>query len=177
MCTLNNKVTYFDGFGVEHIPIKIKHFISNKNMQTNIFRMQAYDFVMCGYFCIGFADHKLKGKGLTDFTTFFLPINFWKNDDIISNRFKNGWIPNIYPNLNDQQQFGLNKVNELKDCFIAEIRERELMSKRLGKYIASFNYFDKSLILLSATSGAPIGISIASFSLAFSIATGNVKKC
>ena len=51
------------------------------------------------------------------------------------------------------------------------------MSKRLGKYIASFNYFDKSLIVLSATSGAPIGISSASFSLAFSIATGNVKKC
>ena len=51
------------------------------------------------------------------------------------------------------------------------------MSKILGKYIASFNYFDKSLILLSATSGAPIGMSIASFSLAFSIATGNVKKC
>ena len=76
LCTLNNKVTYFDGFGVEHIPIKIKHFISNKNMQTNIFRMQAYDFVMCGYFCIGFTDHNLIGKGLTDFTTFFLPINF-----------------------------------------------------------------------------------------------------
>ena len=51
------------------------------------------------------------------------------------------------------------------------------MSRRLGKCIASFNYFDKSLIVLSATSGAPIGISSASFSLAFSIATGNVKKC
>ena len=51
------------------------------------------------------------------------------------------------------------------------------MSKGLGKYIASFNYFDKSLIVLSATSGAPIGISSAGFSLAFSIATGNVKTC
>ena len=76
MCTLNNKVTHFDSFGVEHIPIKMKHFIGNKNMQTNIFRIQAYDFVMSGYFYIGFADHKLKSKGLTDFTTFFLLINF-----------------------------------------------------------------------------------------------------
>ena len=123
LCILNNKVTYFESFSVEHIPITIKHFISNKNMQTNIFRMQADDFVMCGYFYIGFADHKLNGKGLTDFTTFFLPINFKKNDDIISNRFKNEWTPNIYPNFNDQQQFGLNNVNELKDCFIAEIEK------------------------------------------------------
>ena len=79
LCTLNNKVTSFESFSVEHIPITIKHFISQKNMQTNIFRMQADDFVMCGYFCIGFPDHKLKVKGLTDFTTFFLPINFLKN--------------------------------------------------------------------------------------------------
>ena len=51
--------------------------------------------------------------------------------------------PNIYPNLNDQQQFRLNKVIETKYYFIAEIKERELMSKRLSKYIASFDYFDK----------------------------------
>ena len=58
--------------------------------------------------------------------------------------------PNMYPNLiatplNDQQQFRLNKINEIKDYFVAEIKERELMSKRLSKYIASFDYFDKSL--------------------------------
>ena len=57
---------------------------------------------------------------------------------------------NIYPNLNDQQKFRLNRVNEVKDYFIAEIKKRELMSKRLSKYIASFGYFDKSLI------GAPL---------------------
>ena len=56
------------------------------------------------------------------------------------------------PILNDQQQFRLNKVNEVKDYFIVEIREREVMSKGLSKYIASFGYFDKSLIALSATS-------------------------
>ena len=56
--------------------------------------------------------------------------------------------PNIYPNLNDQQQFRLNKINEIKDYFVAEIKERELMSKRLSKHIASFDYFDKFLFYL-----------------------------
>ena len=90
--------------------------------------------------------------------------------------------------LNDQQQFRLNKINEIKDYFVAEIKERELMSKRLSKYIASFDYFDKSLIVLSVTTGsisiasfatvigAPVGIISASFSLAFSISTGIIKK-
>ena len=55
--------------------------------------------------------------------------------------------PNIYPNLNDQQQFRLNKINEIKYYFVAEIKERELMSKRLSKYIPSFDYCDKSLIV------------------------------
>ena len=95
---------------------------------------------------------------------------------------------NIYPNLNDQQQFRLNKINEIKDYFVAEIKERELMSKRLGKYIASFDYFDKSLIVLSVTTGsisivsfatvigAPVGIVNASFSVAYSILTGIGEK-
>ena len=47
--------------------------------------------------------------------------------------------PTIYLNLNDQQQFRLNKINEIKDYFVAEMKERELMSKRLSKYIASFD--------------------------------------
>ena len=70
--------------------------------------------------------------------------------------------PNIYPNLNaiplnanisNEQQFRLNKINEIKDYFIAEIKERELMSKRFSKYIASFDYFDKSLTVLSVATG------------------------
>ena len=55
---------------------------------------------------------------------------------------------NIYPNLNDQQQLGLNKINEIKDYFVAEIKERELKSKRLSKYIASFDYIDYINLLL-----------------------------
>ena len=65
---------------------------------------------------------------------------------------------NIYPNLSantsNYQQFRLNKINEIKDYFIAEIKERELMSKRLSKYIASFDYFDKSLIVASVATGS-----------------------
>ena len=98
-----------------------------------------------------------------------------------------GEARNMYPNLNDQQQFRLNKINEIKDYFIADIREREIMSKKLSKYSASFDYFDKSLIVLSVTSSgiliasfssvicAPVGIASASFSFAFSITTGIVK--
>ena len=55
-------------------------------------------------------------------------------------------------NLNNQQ-FRLNKISEIEDYFIAEIEERELMSKILSKYISFLDYFDKSLILLSVTSG------------------------
>ena len=56
--------------------------------------------------------------------------------------------PNMYPNLsatplNDQQQFRLNKINEIKDYFVAGINKRELMIKRLSKHIASSDYFDK----------------------------------
>ena len=62
--------------------------------------------------------------------------------------------------LSDQQQFRLNKINEIKPYFVAEIKERELMSKRLCKYIASFDYFDKSLNVSSVAIGS---ISIASW--------------
>ena len=59
---LNNNVTYFDSFGVEHIPNEIKVFIGNKNIKTNIFRIQAYDSIMCRYFCIKFIDFGLVEK-------------------------------------------------------------------------------------------------------------------
>ena len=103
---------------------------------------------------------------------------------------------NIYPNLNaipqneislsDQQRFRLNKTNEIKDYFVAEIKERELMSKRLSKYIAFCDYFDNFLIALSVTSGSisiasfatvigtPVGIASASLNLTFSLFTGIV---
>ena len=83
----NNDVTYFDSYGVEHIPKEIKTFIKNKNITTNIFIIQAYDSIICGYFCIGFIDFMLTGKTLTEYTNLFSPNNFKKNDDIILNYF------------------------------------------------------------------------------------------
>ena len=84
----NNRVTYLDSFGVEHIPKEIKEFIdSSLSIATNIFRIQAYDSIMCGYFCIGFIDFMLAGKTLTEFTNIFSPNNFKKNDYIILNYF------------------------------------------------------------------------------------------
>ena len=67
----NNNVIYFDSFGVEHIPKEIKAFINNKNIIANTFRVQAYDSIMGGYFCIGFIDLMLAGKTLTEHTNLF----------------------------------------------------------------------------------------------------------
>ena len=81
-------VTYFDSFGVEYIPKEIKRFIGNKNIITNIYRIQAYDSIMCGYFCIGFIDFMLKGKSLLDYTNLFSPNDYEKNDKIILKYFQ-----------------------------------------------------------------------------------------
>ena len=90
-------------------------------------------------------------------------------------------------NLNNQQ-FRLNKINETEDYFNTEIKERELMNKKLSKYFYFFYYFDKSLIVLSVTSGnvsitsfatvigIPIGITGAGLGLTFSLSNGIVKK-
>ena len=85
MYVKNNDITYFDSFGVEHILKEIIKFIGNKNIKTNIFRRQAYDSTMCGYFCIGFINFILKGKTLTEYKNLFSPNGFLKNDDIILN--------------------------------------------------------------------------------------------
>ena len=88
-----NEIVYFDSFGVEYIPEEIKEFIKefpgNKNIKTNIFRVQEDNSIMCGYFCIGFIDFMLAGKKLTDYTNLFSPYDFLKNDSIISSYLKN----------------------------------------------------------------------------------------
>ena len=77
----------------------------------------------------------------------------------------------------DKQQFRLNKINEIKDCFIVEIKERELMSKRLSKYIAlSAASGSISIASLATVIGTSVGIASASLSLTFSLSTGLVKK-
>ena len=74
-------ITYFDSFG--HIPKEIKKFIGNKNITTNIYIIQAYDSIMCGYFCIGFIDFMLKGNKIS-----FSPKEYEKNDKVTVNYFQ-----------------------------------------------------------------------------------------
>ena len=80
---------YFDSFGVEHTAKAIKKFIGTKDIKANIFRLQAYDSIMCGYFCIEFINYMSDGKSLIDFTSLFSPHDFKKNDEIIKRIFKN----------------------------------------------------------------------------------------
>ena len=89
----NNRIAFYDAiylnsFGVEHIPKEIKKFIGNKNIITKIYRIQAYDSIMCRYFCIGFMDFMLKGKRLLDYTNLFSPNGYEKNDKIIIKYFQ-----------------------------------------------------------------------------------------
>ena len=86
-----SEIVYFDSFGVEHVPEEIKEFIGNKNIKANIFRVQANNSVMCGYFCIGFIDFMLAGKKLTDFTSSFSPYDFDNKDNIILCYFMDKW--------------------------------------------------------------------------------------
>ena len=87
---MRDEVIYFDSFGVEHIPKEIKEFIGNKNIKANIYRLQANDSVMCGYFCVGFIDFMLTGKNfsLTDYRALFSPYDFSESDQIILSYFK-----------------------------------------------------------------------------------------
>ena len=85
---IDNNVTYFDSFGVEHIPKEIKKIIENKNIITNIYRIQAYDSIICEYFCIGLIDFMLKGKSLFEYINLFSPNDYEKNDKIILKYFQ-----------------------------------------------------------------------------------------
>ena len=86
-------------FGIEHIPEEIKEFIDrrflnsftsqNKNIKANLFRVQANDSIISGYFWIGFIDFMLAGKNLTDYTNLFSPHDFKKTDNIVLSYFKN----------------------------------------------------------------------------------------
>ena len=83
----------------------------------------------------------------------------------------------------------LNEINKIKDYFSSEIQERKTKSKKLSKYIATFDYIDKILIVLSAASrdisiisftsviGVPAGLASASFTLVFSLIYGQKRNC
>ena len=91
-------------------------------------------------------------------------------------------------NLSEQTKFWLDEITKIENYFIEEINQRKSCSQKLNKYITTFDYIDKILIVLSATTGgvsiisfpsvigAPVGIANASFTLIFSLTTGIVKK-
>ena len=79
----------------------------------NIFRMQAYDSIMCGYFCIRFIDFMLAGKKVTDYTNLFSPYNFKKNDNIILSYFNMNEINKL--NLSEQAKFRLGQIIEIEN--------------------------------------------------------------
>ena len=109
-CFINrNEIVYFDSFGVEHISEEIKEFIGNKNIKANIFRIEANNSVMCGYFWIGFIDFMVAGKRLTDYNSLFSPYDFKKNDDIILNYLKK-WM-NVILSKQLIKQIYLKKQN------------------------------------------------------------------
>ena len=83
-----NNIAYFDSFGVEHIPKEIQKFVGNKNIITNIYRIQAYNLIKCGYFCIEFIAFMLKGKNLLKNTNLFSPNDHEKIDKIILKYFQ-----------------------------------------------------------------------------------------
>ena len=91
----NNEIFFFDSFGVEHVPKEIKRFIEHKNIKTNIFRIQADNSIMCGYFCIGFIDFMFAGNSFIDFTSLFVAYDFKKNDKIILAYFKRASFSHI----------------------------------------------------------------------------------
>ena len=80
---VSNEIIYFDSFGVEHVSKEIKRFIEHKNIKTNIFRIQANNSIMCGYFCIGFIDFMFASKTLIDHTSLFSPDDFERNDKFL----------------------------------------------------------------------------------------------
>ena len=74
LCVKSDNVTHFDSLRDENIPKEITEIIGSKN----IFRIQAYDSIMCWYFCIGFIDFMLKHKSFLGYTTYYTDIDFLK---------------------------------------------------------------------------------------------------
>ena len=174
---------YFDSFGVEHILKEINKFINN-DIESNIFRIQAYDSIMYGYFCIEFINYMLKGKTLLDYTNLFSPNDFKKTIKLLKEYLR---MNNIIE-LTDVNIYRLDEVNKIRHYFNNEIKERKDIIKILNKYLVSFDYLDKIFITLSASFGTlsiasyasvvgmPAGITGGSLTLVSTIGTGISKS-
>ena len=131
---------------------------------------------MCGYFCIEFINYMFDGKSLIDFTSLFSPHDFKRTMKLIKEYLN---MNNI--ELADINNYRLNEINKIKHYFNNEINERKNITKKLNKYIVSFDYLDKMFIASSAAFGTlstasnatvvgiPVGIAGASLTLIFTI--------
>ena len=142
----DNNVTYFDSFRVEHVPKEIENFIGNKNIIKNIYRIQAYNSIKCGYFCIGFIDFMLKDKSLLV--------------GCLYHYFKNMAEENI------SQEFRLNNTDETRNYLIEEINRKKLRSKKYKKICRTLNHIEHFLISSSTITGR---ISISAFGILIGI--------
>ena len=125
---------YFDSFGIEHIPKEINKFVGNKEIKANIFRLQAYDSIMCDYFCIEFINYMLKGKTLLDYTNLFLLMILKRTIKLLKEYLN---MNNI--ELTDINNYRLNEINKTKYYFNNEINERKNIIEKLNKYLVTLD--------------------------------------
>ena len=84
----NNLALYFDYFGIEYIPQEVLNKIRDKSITHNIFRIQANESVMCGFYCMAFIEYMLSRKTLLDYTNSFSPNDYRMNDKIMYKYFE-----------------------------------------------------------------------------------------
>ena len=139
---------YFYSFGIEHTPKEINKLINNDtikssslecsaitHIKSNIFRIQAYDSIMCGYFCIEFINYMLKGKTLLDYTNLFSPNILKRTIKLLKEYLRMNNLNVI--ELRNVNKYRLDEINKIRDYFNYEIKERKYIIKRLNKHIVS----------------------------------------
>ena len=172
----------------------INKFIDNKNIESNIFRIQAYDSIMCGYFCIEFINYMLKGKTLLDYTNLSRLMTLKRMIELLKEYLKMNNIIELTDKAElsssepTANKYRLDEINKIRDYFNNEIKERKDIIKKLNKYLVSFDYLDKIFIVLSASFGTlsiasyasvvgtPAGIAGSSWTLIFTIGRGISKS-
>ena len=119
---------------------------------------------------------------------YYFLTDVYKQTNLVKKMNESNSTDKLANTLSDQTKFRLNEINKIKDYFSSEIQERKIISQKLSKCIAAFDYIDKALTVLSATSGGiiiisftsvtgiPAGIASATFTLIFPLTTGIIKK-
>ena len=146
---MNGNNIIFDSFGAENILKEIKRFIGNKNIITNIYRIQEYDSIIFGYFCIGFIDFMFKGKSSLNYTNLFSLNEYkkWLNNTKTTSRTKNFKMIKSYWVIFD-------KYRESKNPKIWYIFKKALVPSM----ICFYKYWILSIPVFASLLGVPTGI-------------------